>query len=98
MSNDVDHFLNSARLGIDAEAFFTTPIGKHLKDKAAMELDAAMNELVAADPDDIKANRDIRNRIHAVSMFLDWMNKAITAGNESHRQLKEMEDRERFRE
>lgn len=98
MSNDVDHFLNIARLGIDAEAFLQTPIGKHLKEKAQTELDVAINELVDADPDDVKANREIRNRIHVVGMFLKWMDEAITAGNEAHRQLRDIEDRSRFSE
>lgn len=95
MTPEVDHFLNITRLGIDAEAFFTTPIGKHLQAKAQAELDQAMNELVAADPDDVKANRDIRNRIHVVSMFLEWMNEAIQAGQNAHQQLKDMDDRSR---
>lgn len=93
---EVDQFLNIARLGIDAEAFMSTPIGRFINGKAQAELDQAMNELVDADPDDAKANRDIRNRIHVVSMFLNWIGEAIAAGNEAHRNLKEAEDRARF--
>ena len=95
---DVDHFLNIARLGIDAEAFLATPLGKHLNAKAQAELDAAMNELVAADPDDVKLNRDIRNRIHVVGMLLKWLEETITGGKEAHRQLMDMDDRGKFPE
>lgn len=95
-SLNADHFLNAAKLGVDAVAFYGTPIGKHLQAKAQSELDKAMNELVEADPDDVKANRDIRNRIHVVAMFLKWMDEAIAAGSEAYFALKDDDDRARF--
>ena len=88
---ELDQFVTIARLGIDAETFIRTPLGRFLEGKARDEEAAALAELVDADPEDAKANRELRNRIHVARMFLTWIGDAIEAGQQAHRQLQEME-------
>ncbi len=88
---ELDQFVTIARLGIDAETFIRTPLGRFLEGKARTEEAAALAELVDADPEDAKANRELRNRIHVARMFLTWIGDAIEAGQQAHRQLQEME-------
>lgn len=96
MSND-DELLSIARMGIDAESFLNTPLGKFLTGKAADEESTALQLLVDADPDDVKTNRDLRNQIHVSRMFIVWLRDAIILGNQAHEQLQEIDDLERFR-
>jgi len=88
---ELDQFVTIARLGIDAETFIRTPLGRFLEGKARAEEADALIALVDADPEDVKANRELRNQIHVARMFLSWINDAIEAGQQAHRQLQEME-------
>lgn len=92
MSNDADQFIAIARTGIDAEVFMRSPLGRFLEGKARAEEADALEALVNADPDDAKANRELRNQIHVARMFLIWMADAINAGRAAHEQLQEMDE------
>ena len=59
--SDID-LVSIARIGIDAEAFAKSDIGKFLIEKAQSEIEAEMAALVEADPADVKLGMDIRNR------------------------------------
>ena len=85
--------LSIARIGIDAEAFSKSDIGKFLIGKAQAEIEDATNELIGAEPDDIRANRNIRNRIHVSRMFLVWLDEAINVGRHAHAELQELDNR-----
>jgi len=89
---EADELLSIARMGVDAEAFVRTPLGKFLVSKADREIAAATDELVAADPEDVKKNRDLRNRIHVANMFVTWLRDAIEIGRAAHDQLSELDD------
>lgn len=86
-----DELLSMARMGIDAESFMRTPLGKFLIKKADDEIAAATEELIEADSSDTKVNTEIRNRIHIARMFKVWMCDSITIGHSAHDQLKELE-------
>jgi hypothetical protein len=88
---EADELLSIARMGVDAEAFVRTPLGKFLMDKADSEIMDATSELIGADPEDVKANRDIRNRIHVANMFRTWMRDAIEIGRAAHEQLSDLD-------
>lgn len=88
---DEDEFVKIARLGIDAETFMATPLGKFLASKADAEMRAATEALIGADPADVKANTELRNQIHVSRMFLTWIDDSINAGRAAHHQLREME-------
>lgn len=87
-----DEMLSLARMGIDAEVFMTTPLGRFLTEKASMERDAAIALLVAADPEDAKANREYRNRIHVSNMFLEWIGDAVNIGKSATEMLRQQEN------
>lgn len=86
-----DELLSMARMGIDAESFMRTPLGKFLLKKADDEIAAAIEELIDVEPSEIKAATEIRNRIHVARMFKVWMRDSITIGHSAHDQLKELE-------
>lgn len=80
-----------AVLGADAEAFKRTTIGQYIWGRIANEEEALIEELVAADPDDAKENRRIRNEIYkrrTLPMFID---EAIQSGHAAQRNLEQME-------
>lgn len=79
--------LELAKLGIEAEAFLRSPLGKFLRKKAEDEIDAATQELIDCAPNDFFGNRDIRNKIHVARMFLVWVSDAINIGRAAHEQL-----------
>ena len=83
--------INIARIGIDAEAFAKSDIGKFLIGKAKAEVEAATAELIDAEPGDWKANNDIRNKIHVARMFLVWLDEAIQIGRHAHEQLQALD-------
>jgi hypothetical protein len=83
--------INIARIGIDAEAFAKSDIGKFLIGKAQAEIDAATAELIDADPADAKANTEIRNKIHVARMFLVWLDEAIQIIRHAPEQLQELD-------
>ena len=64
-----DELLSMARMGIDAESFMRTPLGKFLLKKANDEIAVAIEELIDVDPTDVKEATAIRNRIHVARMF-----------------------------
>lgn len=92
MTDESDELLDIARMGLDAEAFMRTPLGKFLEGKAKQEEADAMAALIDADPDDVKANTLYRNRIHVARMFLTWMGDSIAAGHAAHDQLRVLDD------
>lgn len=82
-----EELLELARLGVDAETFLRTDLGKFLQKKAADEYAAALIELVNAAPDDLKTNTEARNKIHVVGMFTTWLRDSIEVGISAHAQL-----------
>jgi hypothetical protein len=83
--------INIARIGIDAEAFAKSDIGKFLIGKAQAEIENEIALLIDADPDDVKLGRDIRNRIVINQNFLTWLNEAINTGRHCHEQLQALD-------
>ena len=89
-----DELLSLAKMGVDAETFIRTPLGKFLVKKAEDEIEAATQDLISADPDDVKSNTELRNRIHVARMFVVWLTDSINMGRSAHERLKEMEENE----
>lgn len=91
--HEEEELLSIAKMGIDAESFIRTPLGRFLMKKADREISEATEELIAADPAEWRPNQELRNRIHVARMFKVWMSDAIEVGQHALRQLEEMEDR-----
>ena len=73
--------MQMAKLGIEAEAFKRSALGKYLYDRAELEKEQAIKELVLVDDDDVKLNRKYRNQIKVVDLFTQWIDEAINSGN-----------------
>lgn len=87
-----DEMLTAAKLGIDAEVFLVSPLGRFLTKKAEDERAAAIELLIDADPEDIKQNREFRNQIHVSNMFLAWINDAVNIGKAATEMLRSPEN------
>lgn len=91
-NQDEDMMLQLAVLGVEAERFMASKLGRHLAAEADRDEQDALALLIDADPDDVKTNRDLRNRIHIVRMALNWIQATISVGQAAHIQLQEMEE------
>lgn len=90
-SRQDDLQLEVARLGVEAEAFMHSHVGRYLLERADHEIEINMVKLVEVDPGDYKANREIRNKIHVAKMFKDWIAEAIASGRVAHEAMMEQE-------
>lgn len=86
-----DELIEIARLGVDAEAFLQSPLGKYLYGQAKAEIESATQELIDADPEDGKLNRELRSRIHVARMFTVLLDSVVSCGRQAYDQLKEEE-------
>ena len=86
-----DELVELAKMGMEAEIFMTTPLGRFLEKKAKQEESDAIELLVNSDPDDAKINREMRNQIHVARMFLTWMQEAIQVGTSALQLLRQQE-------
>jgi hypothetical protein len=83
--------LEKARLGIEAESFLHSTLGRYLMERADLEVEQATIELIKADAGDFKANRDLRNKIQVAHNFKAWLVEAITAGRVATENISERE-------
>lgn len=79
-SADNSVLMADARVGMQVELFLSSDVGRYLVGRAQLEEKAAIDDLVAASPDDAEANRSIRNRIAVTHMLRDWLSDAVQAG------------------
>lgn len=86
-----DFLLEKVRFGIEVEAFFNSQIGRYLESRIMQEEDRAKEEMVAVDPDNIKAVRDIQNKYKVANSVSCWLAEVINAGYQAETQLKETE-------
>lgn len=89
---ELDELLSIARMGVDAESFLRTPLGRFIVAKAAREEAEAIRELIDCAPNDFARNRDLRNTIHVSRMVVGWLTDAVNIGHAAHEQLQEYED------
>lgn len=90
-SDEQKTVMRRVQLGIEAEAFKRTPLGRYLQDRADHERDALIVKLIDADPDDVKTNTDVRNALHVVDMIEDWIDEVLSSAVAAQQQLNEME-------
>jgi len=72
--------MNMAKLGIQAENFKHSALGRYMRDRADVEIEQATAELIDADSEDIKLNREIRNKIKVAHTVTEWIEEAIGSG------------------
>jgi hypothetical protein len=77
---DLDFDMQKAQLGIEAEAFLQGNLGRYLLERAEVEIDLRTAELVKADPEDSKVNRELRMHIQKAQLFKTWLKELVSAG------------------
>jgi hypothetical protein len=89
--NEKDYQLNVARLGIEAEAFLSSALGRYLMNRADDLINTNTDKLVECDPDDIKGNTKFRNEIHIGGLFKQFLAEAILDGQNTTMQIRNQE-------
>lgn len=83
--------MEAARLGIEAEAFLSSNLGRYLMERADLEIDKLTQELINLDPTNIADNTRVRNGIRVCYDFKDWLAEAVNSGRVAHRNILESE-------
>lgn len=92
MSDDqTKQLLGEISLGIEAESFLESEVGKRLIARAESERDDAVNELKTADPENAKQIRDLQNRIWLAESFQKWIAEIISSGWNAETVMKMMD-------
>jgi len=84
--------LNTARLGIEAEAFIRSPLGKYMLEKAELLIEQATMDLIECQPDDIARNTKYRNKITVGALFKQFLHEAKVNGDIATQQIQQDED------
>jgi len=82
-----DLVLDTARLGIEAEAFLSSNLGRYMMERAALHREQYLELLYRSAPSDTKENILHRIEISAATKFLEWLNEAINSGKTAHMQI-----------
>lgn len=73
-----DLTLEKARLGVEAETFLSSNLGRYLTERAELEVEQLKEQLVYATTE--YDGQVIRNKIAIARQFGAWLNEAINEG------------------
>ena len=74
-------------LGVEAEKFIQSSLGKELIGRAHEEIDQAVKKLKAHDPTDSKGIAALQNEIWRAESFITWLGIIVDEGLNSVEQL-----------
>ncbi len=80
-----------AELGIDADTFRRTNLGKYIYDRCKIEEEQAIEELIEADPADVKKGYELRNEIYKHRAMPKFIDDAIRSGRRAEDELRQQE-------
>lgn len=78
-----DQLAAEAILGEEASRFMASELGRLVLGLARQEVDQAVEELLTADPADVKAIRAIQLRAHLGAKFEEWLKSIVSDGEQS---------------
>lgn len=81
--------IETARLGIEAEAFERSHVGRYIYDRIDVDLDKFQDELIATSPHDVDKCVEIRNNILVRKLVKLWLKEAISSGLNAEQELHE---------
>ena len=81
--------LERAKLGIEAESFLRSALGKYMIDRADEIIESRIDALIQCSPNDIQQNTDLRNDITVCNMFKEFIAEAIQDGQIAASELDE---------
>lgn len=76
--------------GLDVQQFMGSTLGRYLQNKANADIEAALDALKTADPEDPKAIRKLQNDVAVAESVLLWLGEAVTEGEQAERQFHEL--------
>jgi hypothetical protein len=79
----------TAKLGIETEAFVRSNLWRYMKERADMEIEQGKNELLACLPGDIQQHEQIRNKVLIAKSVIHWVNEVIQSGHMAAERLRE---------
>lgn len=88
-SFDDEQLIEVARLGIEAESFVKSNICRYIAKKADAEEVVLLEKLKQSDPVDIELGRAIRNELHVIQMFREYLGEIINVGRNATKALEE---------
>ncbi len=83
----------NARLGIEAESFENSHIGRYIYDRIDIDLEKFTQELVATDPSELSKCVEIRNNILVRNLFTLWIKEAIRSGLNAEHELQDADEK-----
>lgn len=89
--SDARELWAAVEMGLDAQQFLGSRLGKYLIKRAEDERDDAIDELKGADSDSPRLIRSLQNRIWRAEQFQYWIAELIQSGTLAEEQLKEMD-------
>ena len=81
-------------LGLDAEDFFKSDIGRYVLARSEEVSQAATEKLKTITADETNAIRDYQFKIHCAEGAIKWLNDIIRAGKQAMQQLENMQEQE----
>ncbi|MGR9117432.1 MAG: hypothetical protein ACU85E_16915 [Gammaproteobacteria bacterium] len=84
----MEQLIKEARLGIEAEAFLSTDLGRYLIARANEERIEALEQLAVVDPNDIKAIAKLQNKVAVADSIQTWIANAIQNGYYAELEIK----------
>ena len=82
---------DAVELGVEAEAFLKSALGKKLEELAVADIDEAFDEFKSVDPEDAKAVRAIQFKAQVAGTALTWLLEIVESGEQAERVLKDQE-------
>ncbi len=87
-----EHLQIVAQLGVEAEVFKSSTLGKYLADCAQSEIEEAAAELAVIVPSDMPGICELQNKIYRVKSFLTWVDEAIESGTHAVQELQQRQE------
>jgi hypothetical protein len=84
-----EDLVKAAQLGIEAESFTRSNICRYLTKKADEEEKVLIKKLIESDSASIELGRVIRNELHVIQMFREYLGEIINVGRNAEIALKE---------
>jgi hypothetical protein len=86
-----DQTVKEIALGLDAEKFIATDLGRYMLQRAEGNVEEAVEALKAVNPENAKEVRDLQNIIMVNEYFLYWLADAVTQGKAAEEILNQQE-------
>lgn len=85
----------TAGFGVEIEHFITGPVGQYLIAMANQEAEEAVEEMKTVDVSDTEAVRKVQDKLNTPNKVMDWLERVVKEGRESHDILREAEEAQR---